>query len=654
MKSTSYILLVLLLLSGCSNTNDDGLPVFHSPGSVPYLKQGKQFQVSSHDTTGGNNDRINIHAGEAATIFDREGPGIITRIWFTIDSPDPDFLRQIVLRMYWDNEETPSVEVPIGDFFGCGYEYRHYTSHFLGMSGGGYYCYFPMPFNTSARIEVVNETGREVYAFYYHINYFKLDNPFKKNTAYFHAFWKRDIRTDYDSNYTVLYAEGEGHFIGMNLHVQPYNSSFVYLEGDEMIFVDEESTPSLYGTGTEDYFTSGWYYKKGEYAASYHGLILKDTATGRTVAYRHHIPDPIPFNKSILFTIEHGHANREIADYSSTAYWYQREPHKPFPPLLKASLRKPLKATLPNGMTEAEDLYESVTTPAEIKIMDMSDYGPEWSNLKQLLITGNCGETVQFKIDDLPESVYTTDLFYTLHPEYGKADIFHNDIYLGEIDSGSEEICAGGRIRMKKLRCEDNSLTLSLILKNSNNGRVKLGIDGLKLYPVRNYIPEWQIIGPFPNKRDSDILRYGIDSVYPPEKEIDFKASYTGAEKQTVRWRKISTPNHGYISLWDKVNPYELVVTYAVTYIYSPVAQHVELLAGSDDGIKIFLNGKEVHRFLDVRIAAPDQDLIPVDLKKGWNTLLFKIENNFGGYAFYARIRGSGYPLEYRAERPVL
>ncbi len=88
---------------------------------------------------------------------------------------DPHFLRRILLRMYWDNEENPSVEVPVGDFFGTGFEYKHYIAEYLGMSSGGYYCYFPMPFNKKACIEVVNETGQEIYAFYYHIDYQKLE-----------------------------------------------------------------------------------------------------------------------------------------------------------------------------------------------------------------------------------------------------------------------------------------------------------------------------------------------------------------------------------------------------------------------------------------------------------------------------------------------
>ncbi|MBN2366833.1 MAG: DUF2961 domain-containing protein, partial [Calditrichaeota bacterium] len=111
------------------------------PSRLPYLKNSRFYQISSYDTTGGNNDRINLLDGQKATIAQMEGPGVITRIWITIDSRDPYFLRRIVLRMYWDDEKNPSVEVPVGDFFGTGFRYKHYLSQFLGMSSGGYYCY---------------------------------------------------------------------------------------------------------------------------------------------------------------------------------------------------------------------------------------------------------------------------------------------------------------------------------------------------------------------------------------------------------------------------------------------------------------------------------------------------------------------------------
>ena len=206
-----------------------------------------------------------------------------------------------------------------------------------------------MPFNVSARIEVTNETGQAIPSFYYHIDYHKLSAPLDSTVAYFHATWHREIRTDPSHYYTLLEAEGEGQLVGINLNMQSYNGGLSFLEGDEMIYVDGEKEASIKGTGTEDYFNSGWYFNQGEFSAPYHGLILKDDSLGRIAAYRFHILDCIPFKKSIRALIEHGNENVEIADYSNTAYWSQKEPHRPFAPMLPPGLRIPLRVQVPTA-----------------------------------------------------------------------------------------------------------------------------------------------------------------------------------------------------------------------------------------------------------------------------------------------------------------
>jgi len=217
----AFVIPVILFLPGCMHNTQADLRLLTSPSSLPYLKNTKMIQVSSYDTSGGNDDRVMIRSGRKATILDVEGPGMISRIWMTIDSRDPYFLRRIILRMYWDGEEHPSVEVPVGDFFGNGFTYNHFASHYLGMTSGGYVCYFPMPFERLARIEVDNETGMDILAFYYQINYYKFASTLGSEVAYFHAYWNRDIRTDYDSNYLALYTEGQGHVTGMNMKAAP-------------------------------------------------------------------------------------------------------------------------------------------------------------------------------------------------------------------------------------------------------------------------------------------------------------------------------------------------------------------------------------------------------------------------------------------------
>ncbi len=640
LKNTAILSIMFMIVFTGLLQAQSQLEKILSPSGLPFLKRSKLIEVSSYDTTGGNNDRITIKDGKTATIADIKGPGVITRIWVTIDSRDPYFLRRILVKMYWDGEKNPSVEAPIGDFFGTGFKYQQYISKFTGMTSGGYYCYFPMPFQKSAKIEIVNQTGQEVYAFYYQIEYQKLEDPLPDDVAYFHAWWHRDLRTKSKDNYVILDAKGEGQFVGVNMSMQSYNGQLWYLEGDEMVYVDGEKKPSMNGTGTEDFFTSGWYFSHGEFSAPYHGLIIKNDSAARIAAYRFMVGDQVPFKKSIKFTIEHGAENSEIADYSSTAFWYQKEPHEKFPPMLKASLRIPLRVAVPEGVTEAESLTvqgEGVNS----RVQDMSDYGPDWSNMKQMEInlekkSNSCSITIPAAIEDR----YNVDIYYTKGPDYGDVNIMYNGNKVGEIHGYDSEIYPGGKITVKDLKSASDHIKLEFVAsgKNKKSKGYVLGLDAFKLKPNREFIPEWYVIGPFPNPRDADNNRLGLDKVYPPEKEFDTTKTYSGFDGQKIKWRLLKTPKSGYFSLYGLFNPHELIVCYAVTYVYSPKEQTLPLLFSSDDGSKVFLNGNKIYRFLKVNIAEPDQYKIPLHLKKGWNKLELKIENNLGGYAFYARI----------------
>ncbi|MCX6267205.1 MAG: DUF2961 domain-containing protein, partial [Bacteroidetes bacterium] len=258
--------ILLFGLISCNTGYRTDIQHLLSPAALPYLKNCKLIQVSSFDSSDGNNDRISIGPGKKVTIFNTEGPGMIVRMWFAVDSRDPYFLRRIVIRIFWDNEPKPSVEVPIGDFFGCGFKYNQYISQYLGMTSGGYVCYFPMPFERAARIEIANETRQEIFGFFYQVDYQKFEGALESDVAYFHAQWNRSIRTNYDSNFVILNAEGKGHLVGVNLNLQSYDGGLGFLEGDEMIYIDGEKKPSIHGTGTEDYFSAGWYFNKGEFA----------------------------------------------------------------------------------------------------------------------------------------------------------------------------------------------------------------------------------------------------------------------------------------------------------------------------------------------------------------------------------------------------
>ncbi|MGD0782309.1 MAG: glycoside hydrolase family 172 protein, partial [Candidatus Aminicenantales bacterium] len=307
-------------------------------------------RASSYDRSGGNNDSLTIPAGATAVLADLKGPGAIHHVWVTI-AAEPFYGRKLVLRMYWDGEAAPSVEAPIGDFFGVGHGLnRNFASLPITCSSEGRArnCYWYMPFGRSARVTVTNEGKEEVPAFYYYVDYRELPS-LPAGTPYFHAQYRQEFPCAPERNYTFLEAEGRGHYVGCNLSVLQRAMGW-WGEGDDEIYVDGEKEPSLHGTGSEDYFSDGWGMRVGQ--SLFYGCPLQEEdfqAGSKATVYRFHIPDPIPFRKSIRVTIEHGNVNDRSDFYSSTAYWYQVEPHKPFPALPSVDARLPYALVPPDN-----------------------------------------------------------------------------------------------------------------------------------------------------------------------------------------------------------------------------------------------------------------------------------------------------------------
>jgi hypothetical protein len=324
------------------------------------LADARSRRASSFDRRGGNRDRISIGADETVVLLDVTGPGCVTHIWMTTASLERDYLRKLVLRMYWDGEEHPSVQVPLGDFFGMGHgETRNFWSLPLVMapsSGQAFNCYFPMPFAEGARIELTSENFITETRLYYNIDYEEWPEP-RDDLGRFHAQWRRENPCEGisdagmsghtflhagrnmsdEGNYALLEAEGRGQYVGCNLNIHnlrpggPDGDNW-YGEGDEMICIDGEEWPfSIHGTGTEDYFNTAWGTNE-VFCSPFFGMSRAAGAnwSGKSSWYRFHLLDPVRFSRSIRVSLEHGHANRRSDDYSSTAYWYQVEPHRPF------------------------------------------------------------------------------------------------------------------------------------------------------------------------------------------------------------------------------------------------------------------------------------------------------------------------------------
>jgi hypothetical protein len=334
---------------------------FHLP-EYACAQDYRSLKQSSYDRTGGNGDAWPIAAGATKEIFSSDGPGVITHIWFTISAESRFHLKEIVLRIFWDGESKPSVEVPIGDFFGLNLgEYNLYQSAFLNCSSvKALNCYFAMPFRKSARMTVTNESGAPVDDFYSNIDY-QLVPSLPERSLYFHAQYRqatpnkavkfadrdKELNPDGKMNYVLAETKGRGHLMGVTMGVLQNHDRWMG-EGDEMIFIDGEDKPSINGTGSEDYFCGAWDFGgRGAaipFANLYNGAHLIEAAElagGRYCLYRWHADNPVTFRKSLKYTIEHGHANNRADCFYTVAYWYQAEPFTDFPQLPPASERNP-------------------------------------------------------------------------------------------------------------------------------------------------------------------------------------------------------------------------------------------------------------------------------------------------------------------------
>ena len=333
--------------------------------SMARLRNYKARRSSSWDRSGGNNDAVPVDPGQAATLLDVKGAGVVTHLWFTINSPDQHHLKNLVLRAWWDGENSPSIETPIGDFFGLGLgEYFTYQSALVAVAPvKALNSYFDMPFANGAKLTVTNEGKVRTDNLYFAVDYVTLPS-LPADIGRFHAQyrqaapckgWTDNWGNEYgddingkknlngEGNYVFLDATGRGHFVGVT-HAVEQNQDFWFGEGDDMIFIDGDTLPTINGTGTEDYFNGAWDFNGQPFAYMHNGapyIVDAERIGGRYCLYRWHTESPITFEKSIKVTIEHGHANHRSDNFYSVAYWYQTEPHAQFPALPTPEARVP-------------------------------------------------------------------------------------------------------------------------------------------------------------------------------------------------------------------------------------------------------------------------------------------------------------------------
>lgn len=293
-----------------------------------------------------NRDNFRVPPGATHVLMDVEGPGVITHMWITFLGPEPHPWakdgsanhQELLLRIFWDGDERPGVEAPLGDFFaGCFGKRSEVVSTAVIVEGGdSYNCFWHMPFRKSARVEIVNESEKPLSLLYYNIDWIQKDE-LPEDTPYFYAQYTQRYPIGGGEPYTILETTGKGHYVGTVFCVRT-RSPYWFGEGDEMVTIDGEAIPSVWGTGTEDYFLCAWGLERT--ITPYFGVPYFDQwgiVGGHTSAYRWHINDPFVFNESIKVQFEtfgwispdenearRAHSwNPREDDYASVAFWYQ-------------------------------------------------------------------------------------------------------------------------------------------------------------------------------------------------------------------------------------------------------------------------------------------------------------------------------------------
>jgi hypothetical protein len=346
------LIFILLLVAGAAQAQP----------SLDALTRPMDFEArrasSSNEDLARNGDARGIKKGETLVVADLEGPGVVSSIWMTLGSKDPFEGRSLVLRVYYDGQEQPSVECPLGDFFGLGYgAYANFTSATVNVNSHGRSraCFWRMPFRERVRITVENTSSAyDLDSLYWYVNWEKRAS-LPEETLYFHARYRQQHPAQ-PGNHVLLDVQGKGTYVGTIYSVLQMETGW-FGEGDDFFYIDGAPTPQLRGTGTEDYFNDAWGFRP--FCTPYAGVTVYEGVFpgDRVSAYRWHIADPIPFTSSLRVEMEHkGSIYNEqgsIADMSlgnfeeradwvsSVALWYQYPPVGPAEPLSPVAERMP-------------------------------------------------------------------------------------------------------------------------------------------------------------------------------------------------------------------------------------------------------------------------------------------------------------------------
>jgi hypothetical protein len=444
---------------------------------------------------------LTVKAGETVTLMDVAGPGVIQHIWLVAHQEGRG--QSCVLRFYWDDEETPSVESPVTDFFAVGHGKVAPVNSLPVMvnAGNALNCFWPMPFRKHAKITFTNEAETDIGVLAYQITY--AETPVPENAGYFHAQW-RHANTATQNPYVILDGvKGQGQYVGTFLAWSQMSDGW-FGEGEVKFYLDgDREFPTICGTGTEDYFLSSWGFSR-VFSAPFVGVPLKDgcpeaepngRAGTKWSLYRWHVMDPVRFQQDLRVTVQAlGWAPkyRKLSDdVSSVAYWYQTEPHAPFPKLPSLDERlKPGKAatTAIKGAIECEDLKVLGSTPGrEVGRQNLNSFGSGWSAGSHLWFQAKAaGDFIEIEVPAGDRSKAKIILHATRAPDYGKLTFTVNNKPAGtEFDGYSANPAPSGPVDLGVHEARDGRFSIRIELSGTHpsslDARYFAGFDAIVL-----------------------------------------------------------------------------------------------------------------------------------------------------------------------------
>lgn len=563
-----------------------------------------------------------------------QGPGTITALRFRFGRGTRfEDLRRAILRITFD-DGAPAVETPLGDFFGVGFDDVAWRSLALGYDEDGAYCLFRMPFRKSARIEVENQGKRDLVAtFTGKARSGVPDAPW----GYFRASYRTAINKP-GRPYVAAQLRGMGQVVGLTQAMRG-NGTLAFLDGGFTVRVDGESAPRIHSVPAASYFNAGRRFSDGPVDVATHGCSRKTES--EIGAWRLHVPDPIPFARSLDFTVAHGAGNDAPGtEYSSVVYWYGAAGAKDAAPALPQGshlMPRPYVASV-EGAIEAESVNWTLSKGAVAKPQAWEAISP-FRGGGRLLFKGKPGDvassTLHFPFADL----YDVEVYLSGAGTNSTARILMDGQAVGDVVRDAASPVPIRKVAVGSVRLTEGRHTFGVRISAGGS----IGLDSFRILPRTPLIRDYAVLGPFPADPEA-----GLQTALDPDGKAPALDRAYPAGEEAVHWRILQT-SHGVLDLAPHITPRENTVAYAAFAVKSPSARNMALMLGADGGVAVWVNGEKVHTSERERRLKLDEDRIAIRLKAGWNTVLLKVRGSDGLWRVAARIPDPEQTLTFAA-----